>query len=208
MSLPILAQVADVQARMPRALTTEETTRAGVLLVDASARVRAHVRQTISRTQTTAIIPPNDNQIVLPERPVISVDAVARVNADGKSFMPYSVWTFDGRDTLMLGPPSAIINAPQVWTDMDWFWRNVTYQIQYTHGYATIPDDIVGIVASMVMRVIMAPGSPGVQSETIGGYSYRMMDGYPTAIVTLSTDEAKYLTRVYGGRRNRTIELR
>lgn len=208
MSLPTLAQVTDVQARMPRAMTTEETTRATTLLVDASARVRAHVRQTISQSQSTAIIPTNDNQIVLPERPVISVDAVARVNADGKSFMPYSVWTFDGRDTLMLGPPSAIINAPEVWTDMDWFWRNVTYQVTYTHGYTTIPDDIVGIVASMVMRVIMAPGSPGVQSETIGGYSYRMMDGYPTAIVTLSADEAKYLTRVYGGRRNRTIELR
>jgi hypothetical protein len=189
-------------------MTTEETTRATTLLVDASARVRAHVRQTISQIQTTVVLAPNDNQVILPERPIISVDAVARVNADGKSFMPYSVWTFDGRDTLMLGPPSAIINAPQVWTDMDWFWRNVTYQIQYTHGYTSIPDDIVGIVASMVMRVIMAPGSPGVQSETIGGYSYRMMDGYPTAIVTLSSDEAKYLTRVYGGRRNRTIELR
>jgi hypothetical protein len=208
MSLPTLAQIADVQARMPRAMTTEETTRATTLLVDASARVRAHIRQTVSQAQTTVILAPNDNQVVLPERPIISVDAVARVNADGKTFMPYSVWTFDGRDTLMLGPPSAIINAPEVWTDADWFWRNVTYQIQYTHGYTTIPDDIVGIVASMVMRVIMAPGSPGVQSETIGGYSYRMMDGYPTAIVTLSSDEAKYLTRVYGGRRNRTIELR
>jgi hypothetical protein len=193
---------------MPRLMTTAETTRATTLLVDASARVRAHVRQTISQTQSTAILAPNDNQVILPERPVISVDAVARVNADGKSLMPYSVWTFDGRDTLMLGPPSAIVNAPAIWTDMDWFWRNVTYQVAYTHGYVTIPDDIVGIVASMVMRVIMAPGSPGVQSETIGGYSYRMMDGYPTAIVTLSADEAKYLTRVYGGRRNRTIELR
>lgn len=206
-SLPILAQVSDVQARMPRPMTTDETTRAATLLVDASSRVRSHTRQTFSQIQTTEIIPPVDNQIILPQRPVISVDALARVNADGKTFMPYSIWTFDGRDTLMLGPPSAIVNAPEVWTDMDWFWRNVTYQVTYTHGYPVIPDDVIGVVAGMVMRVIMAPGSPGVISETIGGYAYRMADGYPTAVVSLSADDETILRR-YIGRRNRTIELR
>jgi hypothetical protein len=192
---------------MPRALTSAEQTRAATLLVDASSRVRAHCRQSFTQVQTTEIIAPVDNQIILPQRPIISVDAVARVNADGKSFMPYSVWTWDGKATLMLGPPSAIVNAPAVWTDMDWFWRNVSYQIQYTHGYAVIPDDVIGVVAGMVLRVLMAPGSPGVISETIGGYSYRMADGFPTAQVDLTSADEKIL-KEYCGRRNRTIELR
>lgn len=207
MSLAPLATVVDVSNRMPRALTTEEQTRATTLLMDASSRVRRHTKQTFNLAQTTEIIAPVDNEIVLPQRPVLSIDAVARVNADGKSFLPYSIWTWDGASTLMLGPPSAVINAPEVWTDMDWFWRNVTYQIKYTHGYSVIPDDVVGVVAGMVMRVLMAPGSPGVISETIGGYSYRMADGYPSAQVSLTADDVEIL-RDYRGRRNRTIELR
>lgn len=207
MSLPPLATVVDVSSRMPRPLTTEEQTRATTLLMDASSRVRAHTRQTFSQIQTAEIIAPVDNQIVLPQRPVISIDAVGRVNADGTSILPYAVWTWDGASTVMLGPPSAVVNAPEVWTDMDWFWRNVTYQIKYTHGYSIIPDDVIGVVAGMVMRVLMAPGSPGVISETIGGYSYRMADGYPSATVSLSADDEKIL-KPYLARRNRTIELR
>lgn len=207
MSLPPLATVVDISSRMPRPLTTEEQTRATTLLMDASSRVRAHTRQSFSQLQTTEIIAPVDNQIVLPQRPVVSIDGVARVNADGTSVLPYAIWTWDGASTIMLGPPSAVINAPEVWTDMDWFWRNVTYQIKYTHGYSIIPDDVVGVVAGMVMRVLMAPGSPGVISETIGGYSYRMADGYPSAIVSLSADDEKIL-RPYLARRNRTIEMR
>ncbi|MEU7096058.1 hypothetical protein [Kitasatospora aureofaciens] len=207
MSLTPLATVTDVANRMPRALTTAEQTRATTLLVDASSRIRAHCRQAFTQVQTTEIIAPVDNQIILPQRPVISVDAVARVNADGRSFMPYSVWTWDGKATLMLGPPSAIVNAPAVWTDMDWFWRNVTYQVTYTHGYSVIPDDVVGVAAGMVARVLMAPGSPGVISETIGGYAYRMADGFPTAQVDLTSADEKIL-KSYCGRRNRTIELR
>lgn len=206
-SLPALATTADVAARLPRAMTSEETTRAAVLLKDASSLVRAETRQTFTKIQTIEVIACEDNQIILPQRPVISVDSVARVNADGKTYLPYSVWTFDGRDTIMLGPPTAVINAPEVWTDMDWFWRNVTYLIGYTHGYETIPDNLIGVVANMVVRVLLAPGSPGVVTETVGGYSYRMADGYPTARVSLMDEDMKVLKR-YMGRRNRTIEMK
>lgn len=208
MSLTPLAAVSDVAALMPRAMTSDETTRAAALLSSASSRIRGVTRQDFTQSQTTNIIAPIDNQIILPQRPVISVDAVGRVNADGKTILPYSVWTWDGAATLMLGPPSAIINAPEVWVDSDWFWRNVSYQITYTHGYSVIPDDVIDIAASMVMRVIMAPGSPGVVGETIGGYSYRIADGFPSAMVSMTGDEEKFLIKKYGARRNRTIELR
>lgn len=208
MGLTPLAAVTDVAALMPRALTSDETTRAAALLSSASSRIRGITRQDFTQSQTTNVIAPVDNQIILPQRPVISVDSVGRVNADGTSILPYSVWTWDGAATIMLGPPSAIINAPEVWTDEDWFWRNVSYQIKYTHGYSVIPDDVIDIAASMVMRVLMAPGSPGVVGETIGGYSYRVADGFPSAMVAMTSDEEKFLQKKYGARRNRTIELR
>lgn len=207
MSTTPLAVVSDVAARMPRPMTTDEQTRATTLLIDASSRVRSHTRQTFTLGQSTNVISPTDGQIVLPQRPVVSVDSLGRVNADGKTILPYSVWTFDGIATIMLGPPTAIINAPEVWTDSDWFWRNVTYQVTYTHGYDVIPEDVVGVTAGMVMRVLMAPGAPGVIGETIGGYSYRIADGYPTAVVAM-TDEDREILKPYRGRRNRTIELR
>lgn len=206
-SLPPLATVTDVANRMPRALTSDEETRAGFLLTDASSRIRSHCRLTFTQLQTADIIAPVDNQIVLPERPVISVDALARVDPSGNEFMPYSIWTWDGAATIMLGPPSAVVNAPEFWTDSDWFWRNVTYLVTYTHGYPVIPDDVVGVAATMVMRVLLAPGVPGVVGETIGGYSYRMADGVPLAEVTLTSEDEKRLRR-YQGRQNRTIEFR
>lgn len=49
--------------------------------------------------------------------------------------MPFSLWTFDGISRIMLAPPTAVVNAPEYWIDNDWFWRNVTYQVTYTHGF-------------------------------------------------------------------------
>ncbi|WP_157536538.1 hypothetical protein [Kitasatospora mediocidica] len=157
--------------------------------------------------QSVEILSPTDNQLILSQRPVASIDSISRVNADGKSLIPYSVWTWDGLATVTLSPPSSIVNAPEIWADNDWFWRNISYQITYTHGYSVIPDDVVGVTAGMVLRVIMAPGSPGVISETIGGYSYRMADNFPTAQVELTAADIAIL-RPYRGRRNRTIEMR
>lgn len=205
-SLPALATVEDITDRMPRALTSEEEARSAFLLKDASSRIRAFTRQKFSKIQTAEVMAPEDNQIILPQRPVVSVDGVARVNADGRSYLPFGVWTWDGIATIMLGPPAAVINAPEVWTDTDWFWRNVTYLITYTHGFETVPDEIVGICAGMVQRTLLSPGAPGQISGTVGSYSYRMADGFPAAQVSLSADDEAMLLP-YRSRRNRTIEL-
>lgn len=206
-SLAPLATVQDVQARMPRTLTAADNARVNALLADASNLVRAFARQKFTVDTTQRVFRPVDNQIVLQERPVISVDSLARVGPDGKTMMPFSIWTFDGIATIMLGPPSMLINAPEVWTDVDWFWRNVTYMVGYTHGYTVIPEDVVGVVANMACRVLLAPGAPGMVTETIGGYSYRMADGFPTAMVSLTAEDRETLS-AYRARRNRTVELR
>lgn len=208
MSLPTLAQVSDVQARMPRPMTTAEQTRAGVLLMDASSLIRGKIRQDFTQAQSTMDIAPVDDQIILPQRPVVSVDALGRMSPDGKTVTPFSLWIFDGIATITLAPPSTVINAPEFWITNDWLWKNVVYQVTFTHGYATVPDDVTGVCASMVMRVLLAPGSPGVVGETIGGYQYRIADGFPSAIVAMTADEEKTLLKKYGARRNRTIEFR
>jgi hypothetical protein len=206
-SLPALATVTDVANRMPRELTAAETTRSAFLLTDASERIRSFTKQTFNLIQTAEVIAPVDNQIILPQRPTISIDGLARVDPTGNAYMPYSIYTWDGAQTIMLGPPSAVINAPEFWVDNDWFWRNVTYLVTYTHGYSVIPDKVVGVCATMVMRVLLAPGSPGVVGETIGGYSYRMADGVPLAAISMTSDDEEVL-KPFCARKNRTIEFR
>lgn len=201
---PALAQLSDVEARMPRALTSEEQTLCTALLSDASAAARAFTHQYFSLETTTERIRPVDQEIQLPELPVVSVNSLARVDIMGNGTIPYAIWAFDGLDTILLGPVSQIVNLPAILIDQSWIYRSVMYEINYTHGYSTIPDDVVGVVAGAVVRVLLGP-QPGVVGETIGGYSYRVVDGYRPGLISLTPEDKDVLKR-YRGRRNRTIE--
>lgn len=204
-----LATTDDVKAKMPnQTLTPAQEARAQNLLVSASVKIRSHTKQDFTKAQTTEIIPPVDNQIILPQRPVVSVDAVGRVNPDGITVTQFALWTFDGLATILLGPPSTIVNAPEFWIENDWFWRNVTYSVQYTHGYDVIPEDVVDVCAEMVYRVLSAPTtSQGLDGEMLSGYSWRGDGTVPIGRVSLIDDDKDVLEK-YCGRKNRTIELR
>ncbi|WP_369190161.1 hypothetical protein [Streptomyces sp. R08] len=113
-----------------------------------SAIVRREARQLFTRKQTTATLYPSCGKVSLPQRPVVSVDAVE--GADG--------WTLR-RDTLYVG------NADEV-------------RVTYTHGYAETPGDVKAVVLSAATRVLTNPldirqeaaGSMSVTyaAETIG----------------------------------------
>lgn len=207
MSLDPLATIDDVVARAPRALTPDEANRATVLLGSASNRIRRWTGQDFTAGQSTIITPTVDNQIILRHRPVISIDHVGRMNPDGVTDMTFALFTFDGIDRIMLGLPSAVVNAPEWWTDVDWYWRNITYRVTYTHGYAEIPDDVVDVCSQMVVRQVCKPGTEGATSEMIGGYSYRLQADYPAGYVQMTQDD-KDMLRPYRAAKNRTIELR
>jgi len=119
---------------MPRDLTDAEVDRASALLTDASTQARKFARQYFSLETTTERIRPVDSKIELPERPVVSVNSLARVNITGVGTTPYSIWAFDGLDTVFLGPISQIVNMPAVLTDQSWIYRSVMYEIHYTPG--------------------------------------------------------------------------
>jgi hypothetical protein len=76
-------------------------------------------------------------------------------------------WAFDGIDTIKIGDGAAIINLPEVWWDDDGYPG--TYRVTYSHGFATVPTDVVSVVCAMVTRVFQNPSN--LRSETVGSYS-------------------------------------
>jgi hypothetical protein len=204
-SQPPLAVLADVENRMPRALTSAEVTRVPYLLQDASSQIRKYTRQFFSLETTTDFFKPNDSRIDLPEHPVVSVNSLARVNVTGSGTTPYALWVYDQQYSIFLGPISQVLNAPMVFADMSWIYRSVMYEVNYTHGYAVIPDDIVSVAANMVLRVLLSP-NPGVSSETQGSFSFSMQANFVPGQVSLTMDDKQVLS-VYRNRRNRSIEM-
>lgn len=156
-----LATTADITARLGRALTAVEAIRIVPILKDASAAVRRYVPQTFSAATSTVTLKVRRGRVRLPERPVNTVTAV--VDSNGNAVF----YTVIG-DVVVFGA-----NVPD---DFAWFpWRNgyQTVTVTYTHGYATIPDDIVGVVCSIAIRALgRKPEDSGLTNESIQGYSY------------------------------------
>lgn len=164
-----LASTDDLEARLGRPLTPEEAARADALLADASAVIRAYTGQDFDLvTDDVVVLRASGGSITLPQRPVVAVTRVVAVG--GNDALPdFTVidWVFDEIDTIRIGDGNYVINIPEVWWDDDGYPG--TYRITYSHGYAQVPPDVVGVACAMALRVLHNPA--GLRSEGIGPYS-------------------------------------
>jgi hypothetical protein len=169
-----LAAKEDLADRLGRELTTAEANRADALLADASALVRAFTGQEFSGpTEESVVLRGQGAAIRLPQRPVTAVTSVVAIGGNGLPDVALVDWIFDGIDTIRVGEGSFVINMPAVWWDDDGYPG--TFRVDYTHGYTTVPADVVAVVCGMVLRTLTAPTmAGGVRSETIGPYSYQL----------------------------------
>ncbi|MEU0670359.1 hypothetical protein ABZ508_33350 [Streptomyces lavendulocolor] len=200
MALPPLATVADLAAMLGRTFTPVQEAQAQALIEQASAVVRAHLRQDITRATSTVELPMRradpvlsryGGVISLPQRPVVDVTAVS-INGTATSD-----WWLDGAEVLVrswawLDPPAAH-QAPRV-------------TVTYTHGYEEVPGDIAAVVLQAANRAIVNPAQ--IRSETVGGESvtYLMPNGGEALGVLLSGLEKKALGRYR--RTSGTVRLR
>ena len=176
-----LATVEDLAARLGRDLTPDEQARAGALLADASALVRRYTGQRFESPPVTetVILRARGGEVRLPQRPVLSVDAVlAVVGLAGVADVPVVGWRWDGRDLVHVDVcDDVVINLPAILDDVE-NYRPRSYRVTYQHGYDEVPDDVVAVVCAATLRTLTAPTmAGGVVAETIGGYSYRLADG-------------------------------
>jgi hypothetical protein len=97
---------------------------------------------TVSGSGTTALL--------LPELPVVSVNSVT---FDGE---PVEDWWAD---------ESGILRRPGGWVR----WRR--YVVDYDHGWAEVPADIVSATARLASQLYLSANADGIRQETIGSYS-------------------------------------
>lgn len=176
-SLPPLATDSDIIARLGRELNPVEAGRVAALLADGSAHIRRFTRKDfVFVSNDVKTLRAQRGFITLPGRPVTGVsDVLAISGLPGVPDIDVSWYQFDGIDKVTIPDPavSGIINLPEAWYELGWFTD--TYQITYSHGYETVPDDVISVLSTAVISVLTAPTmAAGVIGESVGGYSYRM----------------------------------
>lgn len=144
MAVPLISSQ-DIEARLGRPLTAAETARVDALIADASAEVRAYTGQLITVGTSTVTLPVVGGRVTLPQRPVNAVAAIDGEPVDEPDLVGATLRGLSGCEVT------------------------VTYQ----HGYDQVPDDIVSVVAAMVLRgLATSPAAPLYSRESIGEYSY------------------------------------
>lgn len=130
----------------------------------ATAAIRNYTRQHLSRVvgETITLDSAGGYRLLLPELPVISVSAVVE---DGT--------TLTAGTDYKLGQHGILYRQNRVWA-----CGVQIVQVTYTHGYETIPNDIVDVATRAAARMYQAglraaehDGVPGVSSKSLGDFS-------------------------------------
>lgn len=159
--MPALATIADLRNVMERALGQDDNRRAPQLLDIASQRVRTFTGQHFTAETTTDRVRVRNGKARLSQSPVTAVTAVRDMNGNDVAYEWFAGQVVDCNPTLL--------NAFEVNLRRT---RLQYVDITNTHGYETIPADVVGIVCDMVATALDSPPETiGVQSETVGPFS-------------------------------------
>lgn len=160
--MPPFATAQDVATILQRDLTAADTATVETLLDYATAVVKTETGQQFQTATSTITVRPRRGKIRLPQRPVTTVVSVEDTNGVAVHYQ------FDGVGTIT-SSPILIANGP----DEPYPLPNIPLTIEYTHGYAAVPDDVKAVVVQMVGRAFgITPDKTGVSQESIGSYSY------------------------------------
>jgi hypothetical protein len=186
-TLEPLATVGDLEDRLGKSITNQA--QAEAWMRDASALIRRYTRQQFTRVENDVVVLRVDRQSVfLPQRPADKPTNI--VYADGQGVVSVSAWWFNGLDQVDFTPPAWLLNGPA----FNHLRRPTTVQITYSHGYATIPDDIISITCSVVGRVAAAPGiMPGLRQGALDDFSFALGGNLVTGALQLLPDEKSQL---------------
>src|SRR5437764_10250383 len=96
---PVLATLDDVKARYP--VPADQDDRVTTLLTDASAVVTSYTRNDFTLTDTIARIRPIGGRIILPQRPVVSVNSIKVIDYN-ENLITLAGWMWDGGQEVWL----------------------------------------------------------------------------------------------------------
>lgn len=156
------ASVADLEAFLAKDFAAgAETIQAQAALDTATAEIKAWTGQTIEQASDTVVLDPNAAGVVfLPQVPVtavsaVSVDGTALTVASDVDWYSYGALYRDDNTT--------------------WGTERQTVSVTYTHGYATIPDDLKRVCVKRAARILAIPmlGGPAVTTDAEGNINER-----------------------------------
>lgn len=184
----------DVEARLGRAIASDEEDRVVALIADVSASIRTYTGQSFSLLETAELVKVRrTGSALLSQRPVVSITSVKDHNDNDVS---YQWFESDDRIHIGLRPLDDF-----TWVPYSTPLRKVL--VTYEHGDETVPDVIIGIAAAIVCRTLgHASTDAGVVEEQIDGYRYRLASASGAGAYGLLADEKVALDgyrRVLGG---------
>jgi hypothetical protein len=162
-----LATVDQLAAYM--ALPLVSTDPAALLYLSAaSGTVRDYLQQELTVVTGDVFLadPIAGAYVFLPEHPVTSVALVElyddTVTPGVWSTADPTTYTVSKRLGIIAGKPGCGVSWP---TDPE------TWRITYNHGFATLPDSLLGVVLGVAARAYSSPAS--IETERIGGYQVK-----------------------------------
>lgn len=160
--------VADVASFLQREISDAgQVTSCERAIAEATAAIKNWCHQEIELVAGDVVafdVGPGRRKLFLPELPVVSV---ASVIEDGVTLVEGAA------EDYQLGDYGILYRVGAYWASGI---QIVT--VTYSHGYATIPDDVVGVCTRAAARAFQAglrsadsEGVPGVQAKSLGDYS-------------------------------------
>ena len=181
------ATLTDVEDRLGRDLESDEAFRAAALLEDATDAIRAAAGGQLifpPVTETITIVGAGRKTLRLPQIPVTAVTAVTVTTtsvATVLTTLDYG-WNEDGRFEAIGG------GFRRRW--------NGIVTVTYTHGYAVVPLELVGLCARAAVSAIGDPAGADVKSESYGPYSVTLSDR-PGGVASLLSDADSRIAEKY-----------
>ncbi len=154
----------DVQAFLQVEISAAQLPMVDAAIRGATAAIRNYCNQYISYVQDDEVVfdGQGGTKLFLPELPVVSVKTVVEDDVELESGVDYKLGANGVLHRLGAEWPEGIQNI----------------SVTYTHGYGTIPEDIVLVCTRAAARTYQAglraaemAGVPGVSSKSLGDFS-------------------------------------
>lgn len=155
-----LASVENLAAYSQQSIAADDTA-ATFLLAVASGMIRAYLGQTVSQVvdDVEYLDPVNGSFATLSEMPVLSVSSIEVTNDGGTS------WTVVPPSAYKLSRRRGTITAKWGYS-MRWPTDEESWRATYSHGFETIPTEIVGVCCGLAARYYSTPIA--VELERVG----------------------------------------
>lgn len=173
------------------------------LLARATARIRRAAGQQISSMTSTVRCRVEDGTAILPGPPITAVASVVRLAEDGGAAV--TGWRWDGRERVHGISAWPLASAGFYYSHQyPQACRPADVDVTYTHGLATIPDELLDLVCSVAVRLGSSGSSDatgmeaGIRSESIDDYSVTYASDVLTTASKLLPGEESALREILG----------